>query len=245
MGALSGAKVFFFISACLFSLCLAGQDFSRKGRKWQDSDDDFNAIDGKNSAFFLHLLGRRSNNVATFVLKLHATSSFVYLVAETTTEDSDDGWGDDDDFWGDDEGWGDDDDPWGEPEGGLSPCESLFADEAIPGENCDNATIVPPEIRRNDPIFERLIAQVWSDFQYKLNQEAELYGVQLDPFDVDAKLPEPIDLKQQGTGYSADVQMHGIKVGNFQTKSWKSFDCFSHMYSRCMDYPESTWKRRR
>ena len=165
---------------------------------------------------------------------------FVYLVAETTTEDSDDGWGDDDDFWGDDEGWGDDDDPWGEPEGGLPPCESLFADEAIPGENCDNATIVPPEIRRNDPIFERLIAQVWSDFQYKLNQEAELYGVQLDPFDVDAKLPEPIDLKQQGTGYSADVQMHGIKVGNFQTKSWKSFDCFSHMYSRCMDYPEST-----
>ena len=117
---------------------------------------------------------------------------------------------------------------------------ALFADEAIPGENCDNATIVPPEIRRIDPIFERLIAQVWSDFQYKLNQEAELYGVQLDPFDVDAKLPEPIDLKQQGTGYSADVQMHGIKVGNFQTKSWKSFDCFSHMYSRCMDYPEST-----
>ena len=78
---------------------------------------------------------------------------------------------------------------------------------------------MPPEIRLNDPIYERLIAQVWSDFQYKLNQEAQLYGVQLDPFDVDAKLPEPIDLQQQGTGYSADVQMHGIKVGNFQSSS--------------------------
>ena len=148
---------------------------------------------------------------------------FCYLVAETTTEDTDDGWGDDDDddFWGDDGGWGDDDDdPWGESSGSLlPPCESLFADEAIPGENCDNTTIVPPEIRLNDPIYERLIAQVWSDFQYKLNQEAQLYGVQLDPFDVDAKLPEPIDLQQQGTGYSADVQMHGIKVGNFQSSS--------------------------
>ena len=36
----------------------------------------------------------------------------------------------------------------------------------------------------------RLLAQVWADFQYKLNKESELYGNKLDPLDVDAKMPE-------------------------------------------------------
>ena len=41
MGAFSGAKVFFFISACLFGLCVGQEDISRKAKKWQDSTDDF------------------------------------------------------------------------------------------------------------------------------------------------------------------------------------------------------------
>lgn len=94
----------------------------------------------------------------------------------------------------------------------LPPCDSLFEVDRMPGENCDNSTVVEPEIRIPDPIYERLIAQVWSDFQYKLNTESQLYGQVLDPLDVDAKLPEPIDLHQVGAGFSADVQMHGIKV---------------------------------
>ena len=69
-----------------------------------------------------------------------------------------------------------------------------------------------PEVRYRDPVFERLVSQIWSDFQYKLNTESQLYGTVLDPFDVDAKLPEPIDIHQVGTGYTAEVQMHGIKV---------------------------------
>ena len=56
------------------------------------------------------------------------------------------------------------------------------------------------------------MSQIWSDFQYKLNTEAELFGKPLDPLDVDSRLPEPIDIRQVGTGYTADVQMHGIKV---------------------------------
>lgn len=109
----------------------------------------------------------------------------------------------------------DDDDEFGSSSGSpfyLPPCDTLFEMDQIPGENCDNSTVIEPEIRIPDPIFERLIAQVWSDFQYKLNSEAQLYGQVLDPLDVDAKLPEPIDLHQVGAGYSADVQMHGIKV---------------------------------
>ena len=96
----------------------------------------------------------------------------------------------------------------------LPLCESLFENEdKIPGVTCDNSTMIEvAEIRHRDPIFERLLSQIWSDFQYKLNTEAQLYGHVLDPFDVDAKLPEPIDIRQVGTGYTADVQMHGIKV---------------------------------
>ena len=54
--------------------------------------------------------------------------------------------------------------------------------------------------------------QVWSDFQTKLNSEASLYGQIIDPFDVDSKLPEPIDLKQSGNMFTVDVKMGGIKI---------------------------------
>lgn len=105
------------------------------------------------------------------------------------------------------------DDPFDEDFGSfLPPCNSLFEVDRRPGDNCDNTTVEEPEIRYSDPIFERLIAQVWADFQYKLNNEAQLYGVVLDPFDVDAKLPKSIDLQQQGAGYSANVTMRDIKM---------------------------------
>ena len=102
------------------------------------------------------------------------------------------------------------DDPWSSFS--LPPCDSLFEMDRRPGDNCDNSTMVEPEIRIPDPIFSRLISQVWADFQYKLNTESQLFGVELDPFDVDAKLPKKIDLHQVGSGYSADVKMQGIKV---------------------------------
>ena len=86
-------------------------------------------------------------------------------------------------------------------------------EEPLPGFNCDESAVMEePEVRYRDPVFERLVSQIWSDFQYKLNTESQLYGTVLDPFDVDAKLPEPIDIHQVGTGYTAEVQMHGIKV---------------------------------
>ena len=151
----------------------------------------------------------------------------------TETEDSD--WGGEDDGWGseEDDFWdeGDDDDFWNEPTNTLPPCESLFSDEAIPGENCDNSTAIVPEIRINDPIFERLIAQVWSDYQYKLNHEKQLYGHKVDPFDVGAKVPERFrNFKQQGTGYTVDVQMHEIKASNFSSKpNFSSYTLYTYI----------------
>jgi len=39
-----------------------------------------------------------------------------------------------------------------------------------------------------------------------------LYGMAIDPLDVDSKLPEPIDMKQSGNMFTVDVKMNGIKV---------------------------------
>ena len=85
-----------------------------------------------------------------------------------------------------------------------------------PGDDCINATIVEPEIRLEDPIFKRLIAQVWADYQYKLNEEGALYGHIIDPLEVDSKLPKPINDSYSGAGYQADVQMHDIMVSYFR-----------------------------
>ena len=81
-----------------------------------------------------------------------------------------------------------------------------------PNDKCENVTVEVPEIRHEDPIFKRLIAQVWADYQYKLNQEGELYGFVVDPLEVDSKLSKPINDSYSGTGYQADVQMHDIMV---------------------------------
>lgn len=39
-----------------------------------------------------------------------------------------------------------------------------------------------------------------------------MYGIVVDPLDVDTFLPKPIDISQNGAGYSADVKMSAIKV---------------------------------
>ena len=73
-------------------------------------------------------------------------------------------------------------------------------------------TLVVPKIRSDDPIFKRFVAQVWEEYQYELNQEGKLFGYVMDPFEVDSKLPNPINESFSGPGYQADVQMHDIKV---------------------------------
>lgn len=120
--------------------------------------------------------------------------------------------------FGDESGSFDNDDDWGDV-GGES--ESFFDEEILPlcefvespDIPCTNGTNgKPQEVRYRDPVLSRLISQIWSDFQLKLNSDAALYGVVIDPFDVDSKLPEPIDLQQTGNMFNVDVKMHSIKV---------------------------------
>jgi len=114
----------------------------------------------------------------------------------------------------DDDAWDFGDEDFGFGTDFLRPCTELSENELELGVSCDNSTLAEPEIRHRDPLFERLLSQVWSDYQYKLNEEASLYGLKIDPLDVDPLLKDPagISLKQTGTGYSADVTMDHIKV---------------------------------
>eukprot|EP00096_Caligus_rogercresseyi_P005989 TRINITY_DN22105_c0_g1_i1.p1 TRINITY_DN22105_c0_g1~~TRINITY_DN22105_c0_g1_i1.p1 ORF type:complete len:324 (-),score=29.90 TRINITY_DN22105_c0_g1_i1:150-1121(-) len=126
----------------------------------------------------------------------------------------------DSDFGGPSEGGFFEDDFFGEGEDtfddpGLPPCDDLAPWELEdPDVLCDNSTTTkePEEVRIHDQIFEKLIEQIWIDYQTALNNDKGLYGIQLDPLDVDSKLPEPIDLATTGAGYTADIQMSGIKA---------------------------------
>ena len=56
------------------------------------------------------------------------------------------------------------------------------------------------EVRINDVLSERLIRQVWMDIQAKMKDDGEFRGLMIDPLDVDAHLPEPINVRQIGKG---------------------------------------------
>ncbi|CAB4061796.1 unnamed protein product [Lepeophtheirus salmonis] len=136
----------------------------------------------------------------------------ISIIFTSLNFDSNDGNFFDDDFFEDnDEGLSDP---------GLPPCDDLAPWELEdPDVKCDNRTTSkePDEIRLHDTIFEKLIEQIWIDYQTALNNEGGLYGVKIDPLDVDSKLPEPIDLTTSGAGYQAKIQMSAIKAYGLST----------------------------
>ena len=153
------------------------------------------------------------------------------LFAETSTtstpdfgEDDDDDWfgeGDADGDWlgeeeeDDEEDFGFDFDfdelsAFGEKD--LPLCSDLTTLEVEFGVECDNETAaVPEEIRIHDVLMERLVKQMWDDFQAKMRLDARINGLVIDPLDVDSLLEKPIAIEKAG-GYDASVNMTGIKV---------------------------------
>ena len=49
-------------------------------------------------------------------------------------------------------------------------------EEIAQGIECSNETM-PAEPRYNDPVFERLFAQLWEDYQTSMNTQSSLYGI--------------------------------------------------------------------
>lgn len=94
----------------------------------------------------------------------------------------------------------------------LPPCNKFSYDEIEKdGIRCDNST-GPPQVRHRDKLFERLFSQIWFDYQTKLNYEKALYGLVVDPLDIDALLPEPVSLNQSSSAYQVAIKMNSIKV---------------------------------
>ena len=58
----------------------------------------------------------------------------------------------------------------------LPACVDLTVEEIEEGIECSNDT-APAEPRLNDPVFERLFAQLWEDYQTSMNTESSLYGM--------------------------------------------------------------------
>lgn len=129
------------------------------------------------------------------------------ILSDDDDDDDFDSMFEDDDFFSDDK-----DDFFSVNEEDLPPCFSLMTWEIEDGVPCNNDSSLIPEVRYQDKIFQRLVRQIWSDYQAMLNNEGMIYGIPIDPMDVDSKLPQPLDIKTVGTGYSADVKMHGIKM---------------------------------
>ena len=63
------------------------------------------------------------------------------------------------------------------PEDELPACQDLTNEEIEYGTECSNDTI-PAEPRLSDPIFERLLAQLWEDYQTSMNANSSLFGKQ-------------------------------------------------------------------
>jgi len=77
-----------------------------------------------------------------------------------------------------------------------------------------SSVAISSEDQVHDRIFERLISQIWQNYQVKLNGNGQLYGETIDPLDVSSQLPKfnPMHIKRKGTGYSLDAKMGDIKM---------------------------------
>jgi len=119
-------------------------------------------------------------------------------------------WPEDDD-WAEDT-WDTDDWPeWPSETDPLPPCSELSQSDLEFGVACNNGTVVE-EIRLRDSLFERLFRQLWSDTQTKMNEDAAVNGMVIDPLDVDAQLPEPIEEHHSSGLYTIDIKMSRMKV---------------------------------
>jgi len=66
----------------------------------------------------------------------------------------------------------------------LPECSTLDPDQIQEGDNCIVIEHVEPEVRWRDQILEKLLPQIWADYQQKIRYDKQLYGVPLEPYKV-------------------------------------------------------------
>jgi len=92
----------------------------------------------------------------------------------------------------------------------LPDCMELPEKSRKPELNCKEVQVSVKIIRYRDPVFERLLPQVWSDTQKKMRFDRELHGVVVDPLQLgnqSQSVSNPfatIDIELY------DIQVHGL-----------------------------------
>ena len=85
---------------------------------------------------------------------------------------------------------------------------------------CLNRTVaIPEEPKFHDALLSRILSQSWMDFQTKVQEDSSLYGVLIDPLDIDALVEKPVEVNQASASYRAnltmwDIQMYGLSRVN-------------------------------
>jgi len=90
----------------------------------------------------------------------------------------------------------------------LPDCTTFEQQKKIPNVNCKE--IQEPVIRWRDPVFERLLPQVWRDYQKRMRFDRELYGKVIEPLYIG-------NFSQELSNFAAsldlnlyDISVHGL-----------------------------------
>merc|ERR1719431_1643329 len=97
----------------------------------------------------------------------------------------------------------------------LPECQDLVPGLDDMDQDCQNSTMPPPIVRYRDMVFERLIHQSWEDTQSKINMERKMYGIDLEPLNVDQLAGTTgalLEVSETAGLYSADLRMWDVKV---------------------------------
>ena len=69
----------------------------------------------------------------------------------------------------------------------------------------DRAALAPmkeeDESFTSDQIWEQMIRQAWLDIVNTINRDKALYGINLQPLELDPLMPEPINISEDMAGY--------------------------------------------
>ena len=82
----------------------------------------------------------------------------------------------------------------------------------------DRAALAPTweqeESFTSDQIWEQMIRQAWLDIVNTINRDKALYGIKLQPLELDPLMPEPINISEDMAGYHVRHSTHNLTSYN-------------------------------
>ena len=92
---------------------------------------------------------------------------------------------------------------------GMSPgCVSSLDITVLGRERAALAPAREEETFTPDEIWEQMIRQAWLDIVSTINRDKALYGIKLQPLELDPLMPEPINISEDMAGYHVISHTH-------------------------------------